>query len=390
MKRLFLFTATFPFGTAETFLETEITYLAKSFIKVTIIPLTGQGNTRVVPKNCEVLNPIIKSKSKQYLYGLLFGKSLPLFITDFFSKKVYCSINRIKQWFIAYVLTNNLLHNKSIKLLIKDLTYSDIVYFYWGKGGCYLSPYLKNKVKMVARFHGEWDLWEESSGGYAPLRKLIAKSLSLAVFISETGECYFKQRYPFCNTIVSRLGSADNGISKKSSDKIFRILSCSLVYPLKRVPLIYEALQLIDNLTIEWTHIGGGRDFKTLMNIVRDTKPNISVNLLGQLSNQQVMQFYQNNPVDLFINVSTNEGIPVSIMEAISFNVPIIGTDVGGNSEIVTTKTGFLIPSHITAEDLAKKIISICNNSLQPRNYWSEYYNAENNYRDFAEMIHNL
>ena len=45
-------------------------------------------------------------------------------------------------------------------------------------------------------------------------------------------------------------------------------------------------------------------------------------------------------PVDLFLTVSANEGIPVSIMEAQSFGIPVIATDVGGISEIVNNVNG--------------------------------------------------
>ena len=43
--------------------------------------------------------------------------------------------------------------------------------------------------------------------------------------------------------------------------------------------------------------------------------------------------------IDLFINTSSSEGVPVSIMEALSVGIPIIATDVGGTKEIVTKTT---------------------------------------------------
>lgn len=50
------------------------------------------------------------------------------------------------------------------------------------------------------------------------------------------------------------------------------------------------------------------------------------------LGNQLVYDFYRNNDVDVFVNLSESEGIPVSIIETISFGVPVVATDVGGNS----------------------------------------------------------
>ena len=47
--------------------------------------------------------------------------------------------------------------------------------------------------------------------------------------------------------------------------------------------------------------------------------------------------------MDYFINLSDSEGIPVSIMEAMSVGIPIIARDVGGNREIVTNNNGCLL-----------------------------------------------
>jgi len=45
----------------------------------------------------------------------------------------------------------------------------------------------------------------------------------------------------------------------------------------------------------------------------------------------------------LFINTSSSEGIPVSMMEAQSFGIPILAMDVGGVREIVGPQTGRLL-----------------------------------------------
>ena len=48
-----------------------------------------------------------------------------------------------------------------------------------------------------------------------------------------------------------------------------------------------------------------------------------------------MLDYYKNNIIDIFINLSASEGIPVSIMDAISFGIPCIATNVGGTGEIV-------------------------------------------------------
>lgn len=389
-RTLYLLTATFPYGTKENFLEIEIDYLCKFFDKVVIIPLIGSTSAvRRVPVNCIVELPIINNKLTQYLH-LFSLKSASVFFKDFFLNKVFINKERLKTWFIAYVLTNNYLQSQQVKTMMKNIRSNDVVYSYWGKGGCYLAPIYKGKALFVSRFHGEWDLWEESSGNYAPIRKSVVEALKLAIFISKKGELYFKERY-LCPTVVSRLGCINpNLIAAKSRDGVIRIVSCSSVYPLKRVPLIFNALQLIKDREIIWTHIGGGVDFEKLEKIVAFTNKNIHVKLLGQLSNPEVLNYYASNPVDVFINVSTNEGIPVSIMEAISYNIPVIGTNVGGTSEIVTHETGILLSPNPSLNEIKEAILKINSLNMEPRAFWKKYYNAEDNYSVFAKILLDL
>lgn len=56
--------------------------------------------------------------------------------------------------------------------------------------------------------------------------------------------------------------------------------------------------------------------------------------------------------------MSDSEGIPVSIMEAMSFGIPVIARNVGGMSEIVNEENGLLLEND-DAEDAASKISSL-------------------------------
>ncbi|MBL3200697.1 glycosyltransferase, partial [Klebsiella pneumoniae] len=65
--------------------------------------------------------------------------------------------------------------------------------------------------------------------------------------------------------------------------------------------------------------------------------PQFGYKLWGTVPHETIISFFAANPVHLFLNLSTMEGIPVSIMEAISFGIPVVATDVGAVSEIVIT-----------------------------------------------------
>lgn len=394
MNTLYLFTASFPFGTIENFLEDEILYTSKLFSKVVIISFTDSNkNIRPIPENCEVINiNISKNRYKYIIRGLFHPKTVRFLTREFFRSKVLSSKKRFYAWGSSARYLNNCLYDKKLRIVLTKMNSNDVAYFYWGIGQCLLSIILKKKTNLVSRFHGEWDLWEESYGNFHSLRNEVAKSLDKAVFISKKGESYFKERYPYAETCVFPLGSKDYGLQlEKLNDNVVRVVSCSTVYPLKRVPLIFEALNSMTDIEIEWTHLGGGSHFQELKEIVeKETKSHLSVNLVGMVSHDEVMNYYKEHHFDLFINMSTSEGVPVSIMEAMSFGIPILATDVGSTAEEVPKQVGELLSPNPSIEEIIAKIRLILSSNYSPRKFWNENYNADKNYSEFANMLYNL
>ena len=132
--------------------------------------------------------------------------------------------------------------------------------------------------------------------------------------------------------------------------------------------------------------------FEQLKNSAAELPTNIQVEFTGAFSNKEVLKFYQQNHVDLFINVSASEGVPVSIMEALSFGIPVIATNVGGTSEIVDNQVGELLKTDISADEIAKTIQLLASQNLaelrkNARNRWNDISNAEKNYSQFVEFL---
>jgi len=258
-----------------------------------------------------------------------------------------------------------------------------------------LSLFWSNKCHFVSRFHGAWDLWEEDFDDYAPLRQQVVNHLEKAYFISKKGADYFKVKYPHANTQICRLGSRDFGNKNRTLGCVVKIVSCSTIYPLKRIPLIYKTVCLFakrnSEKKVEWTHIGGGPNYSELELLTKGHNCiNLHINLVGLCNHDEVIEFYKKNDYSVFINLSTNEGVPVSIMEAISFNIPVIGTDVGGTSEIVTSLTGQLVSSDPSESEVAEAIEFLQTAGICPREFWMKYYNASTNYSSFAKELATL
>ena len=110
------------------------------------------------------------------------------------------------------------------------------------------------------------------------------------------------------------------------------------------------------------------------------------------------MKYYESYPVNCFITTSSTEGgSPVSIQEAISYGIPVIGTEVGGIPELVENN-GKLLPATPTANevtDAIKKIYYASEEQIEiwrENSYklWKKKFDSDNNYEIFVEYLVNL
>jgi glycosyltransferase involved in cell wall biosynthesis len=167
--------------------------------------------------------------------------------------------------------------------------------------------------------------------------------------------------------------------------------------------LIIEAISLLNNeLQIVWNHIGGGpllEEYKELAQNKFSGKTNIQYVFYGYISHAGVLKFLDENRHDLFILLSEFEGLPVSVMETMSYGIPAIATNVGGVPEIVFDNVnGFLLPPDPSVEEVVEKILYYINlpqekkEELHRNAYktWGEKYNAEINYSNFIKEIQGL
>lgn len=75
-----------------------------------------------------------------------------------------------------------------------------------------------------------------------------------------------------------------------------------------------------------------------------------SVKFLGVLSHGELLSLYQESAVSVVVVPSIDmgngyhEGIPVALVEAMSYGVPVVATKTGGTEELVLPETGWLVP----------------------------------------------
>lgn len=407
-KTLYFFTDQFPFGKNEAFIENEFPFLQQHFSKIIILP-TQYSNEKSRVQEADNIR-IVRDQSKKtttidYIQPLLRGFFYIELIKIILHSSIKDLVRKIK---IAYRSAQNGVKNYHQLKKIVNQHEENYFYSYWFNDNAITVACLKQRFpasKSLVRGHG-WDVYfERNTANYLPFRKYVLSTIDLCMIISQNGCNYLnaKTKNNYLSKLkVSRLGTLNNRsiIEKKKAKNKFLIVTCSNIIPLKRIDLFIESIAK-STLSIQWVHVGTGSfelEIKSKAAQLLHEKSNINYEFKGQITNVQLYDFYSENDIDLFVNLSNYEGIPVSIMEAFSFGIPCLATNVGGTSEIVTSENGILIPVDTTPEQICNHIetfllqsndkkLEVCR---QARKTWEEKYNAKKNYTEFIELIDTL
>lgn len=413
--KLILLTSTFPFSTGETFLETELPYLAQHFSKVVILPLkkTSTQNCRLIPENCSVNTSIISKKNKESNLKRVISKIITTLISPFFYEelfKVYSKL--IDRDVVDNLLTYSrdaALSKKAVKQILNDDRLNPrevLIYSYWLNGATLGAKLADSKYPVVSRVH-RGDLYEELyPKNYIPLREKTLSKIDVLFSISEDGIRYLSGKYHSTKSKLklSRLGIhiPDNfHVAKEEDIEALTLASCSSINKNKRVDKVAQSLIQFaiehPSLNLDWNHFGSGPGLSDLETIVQGFPKNLSATLHGHIDNTTLLEWYRKNPVHLFINLSKSEGIPVSIMEANSYGIPAIATNVGGTSELVNKESGWLLNKDFTAteiqETLQEALLQHSKRSkkaYRARKMCITLFDSEKNYPVFTKKLHRI
>lgn len=370
-KTIYILSNSYPFGPEEkTFFRTEVQEIASRFERVILLPLGRSGEPDNLSSNVHVAELFKNYQYKRPAFNThLIILLLHVFFLDFFRNglklKFYAGIkdnlSLFMQIFSKFKVFDQYISTSNEKeILLYSLWFDE-----WASiAAIYKRRYNKKKnIKFISRAHG-FDVYDQRNPkGFIPFRKFQLREIDRLVLISKNGMNYMKTNFPgFKNKFsVSYLGTVNKyeiSLEVQRFTGHINIVSCSSVIKLKRVSLIIEALKLITN-NITWTHFGDGDQMQLLTEKAKTLPQNITVHLKGFADNVDVMKFYADNFLNAFVNVSESEGLPVSLMEAASFGIPLVATDVGGTSEIVNDITGILLRPDFSSNELAEAIRKI-------------------------------
>lgn len=398
MKRLVIITTRFPYFYTEAFLEAEYPYLQKAFDDIVFLPLI-KGKKREQCQDavvCDDYNKLYSHKSSEYL-KVLFSSS---FYKDLWKHKYKLTHkNRIAHTYMQQI------HYRILKrVVLSNLQLFDentVVYSYWFNAPVYAFLKIREELglnyKVIARAH-RFDVYDEK--GEMPNRTYCLRNIDKVYPISQDAIDFISGKYGYKDKFVlSRLGVKDyRTISSPSESGEYHILSVSQVNPRKRIKEIFESICALskkrEDINIIWTHFGDGPQLQDLKSWAQESEShNLKIEVKGRVPNTEIMTYMSSTPIDVFINLSTSEGVPVSVMEAQSYGIPVVATDVGGTAEIMNKDNGCLLAANPTEEEVVRALNHVISNNYDRRrikSMWNEMSNAQVNFTNFVNHLAQL
>ncbi len=218
--------------------------------------------------------------------------------------------------------------------------------------------------KVILHIHsGRLKMFYESKNYFNFITKTFNKA-DFIIALSENWYNFFKDIVKDKSKIkiIHNIIENNKVIKEKTIREPIKILFLGKIEEMKGV---YDLLEVINNNRkifegkIELI-IGGNGEVKKLENILDRYNLSKTVKFEGWVSGKKKEELLKE--CDIYILPSYFEGLPISILEAMSYKMPIISTPVGGINEIVKDKINGIIIEPGNKDDIVNSILFFIEN----------------------------
>jgi sugar transferase (PEP-CTERM/EpsH1 system associated) len=222
------------------------------------------------------------------------------------------------------------------------------------------------------RIHAEhgrdiYDL-DGSNKKYQILRRVLNPFIHYWIPVSQELATWLKQTVKIPEAKIKLIY---NGIDldlykpiKRLQQNIFTVGTVGRAVSVKNQLMLIQAVELLlkqhPNLQkkLRLIIVGDGELLKKSIGYIHENQLQENIELLGE--RHDVYEILKT--IDLFVLPSLAEGIALTLLEAMASGLPVIATNVGGNSELITVgENGHLVPSQ-KIEPLANCILNYVDN----------------------------
>lgn len=253
---------------------------------------------------------------------------------------------------------------------ILDLGSVDIVHSHRYKENilAFFSSKFGNGIQLAATQHGMPEiLGKNKNRKYRFLHRLntflLRKYFSKVIAVSRNIQGIYTSTFGFPDhkiTVIHNGTDIPTGPVSKNTKEHFVIGSMGRIFPVKDYLLMVEIAREIARVTdkIRFELAGDGPDTSKVEAAVGRYRLGRSFRLLGTV--EDLPGFYQG--IDLYLNTSLHEGIPMTVLEAMSYGIPVVAPNVGGLNEMLEDgKEGYLVNGR-NPEDFANKCLHLYEN----------------------------
>ena len=277
---------------------------------------------------------------------------------------------------------------------------------------CYLyhERRIETKAKLAMFIHGPGDDDNQFSQRRPKLvgtrdqietKEALLKSFEYAdevVWISQNGKRIFLENHP---QYAGKTSAVVNGINDMaplevapSTNHKYRMVTTGTVCKRKGQYIIVEAMHRMDKEILKDTHLtvlGIGSDYGMLTEKAKEYGLQDHITFLGNVPNSEVHQHLCAE--NIFVLMSMNEGLPISVIEAMRAGLPVISTRVDGIPEQVDERNGVLIEPDI--DQLVEVLNRLPGFDLYAlgkgsRKRFEQEYTFDRMLKDYADMFDKL
>lgn len=404
MPSLLLLTSRWPHGAFTEFLDAELPHLLNHFDRIRVAPRVPRGPaTWDIPAGVEIdyslaeaLTPknSVLGERARYVRALQ-HVPLPNPSGLGFTRAALGADFTNKTWWGLMLMARG--ESNIVRQWASAQEPPDLAYTYWLGSKTLGLRQAWPSVPIVSRAH-RGEMYPDSLGIHSmPYQREWVHACDMVACVSDHGEEFLRELYPEVRDriTVRRLGISDPGVLAPVGDypDSVRVLSASMMRPIKRVSLIAAAVVELASRGIRthWTHLGDGAEMDLVKATIAEAPESLSYELPGLVNVSEVRKAMETGRYDVFVNVSLSEGAPVSIMEAQSVGLPTVATDVGGSAEVADAEVNVILDSDLSESELAEALLAAA--SMDPslrevrRQEWNDKYNEAINYEAFAAEL---
>lgn len=214
--------------------------------------------------------------------------------------------------------------------------------------------------KIVYHIHGG-GFKEFSSKHENKVKKTLSKA-NIIIALSESWKKFFEEKFD-CTHVVIVKNIIDIPLQRQL--KHTAIIHFLFLGYLDKNKGIYDLLTIISEHHHELTghfmlHIGGNGETDKVCYFIKQNHLDNLVKFEGWVSGNKKQELLSSS--DVYILPSYNEGLPLSVLEAMSYKLPVISTTVGGIPEIVENGVNGFLVTPGDQEAIFDRITTLVNN----------------------------